>query len=300
MAESTAGSSGSGTGSGGSGTGSGGSGSGSGGSGTGSGGSGTGSGGSGTGSGGAGADSSAASATGGAEAGGSSTDSGGGASTPPNSLATFSSGPFRGAAANTAGGGFAGRGSTQGRTEPPLGISGTRLNPLQTYQYSVTFGAGAGQFVAYATEVSGLDFERDYIEHKFVNQQFQAVTQMIPGRIKWGPVSLKRLLTTDTAMWDWFMDNEGPSLNSGSYSPKKYPASRLPVTIIAYTRNFTEAIRWELSNAWPSKVAGPQFDAKSGDFGFEEVTLVFESVKRTVTAATGSVEAITFTAITGA
>ncbi len=185
-------------------------------------------------------------------------------------------------------------------TDPPLGITGTRLEPLLTYQFSVTFGNGAGQFVAYAVDVSGLDFERDFIEHKYVNQQYQAITQMIPGRIKWGPVSLKRLLTTDTAMWDWFMDHEGPSVNTGSYSPKKYAAARLPVTIVAYNRNFTEAIRWELSNAWPSKITGPQFDVKSGDFGFEEVTLVFESVKRTVTAGSGSVEAIAFTAITGA
>ncbi|RLT42156.1 MAG: phage tail protein [Chloroflexi bacterium] len=184
-------------------------------------------------------------------------------------------------------------------TDPPLGITGTRLEPLLTYQFSVTFGNGAGQFVAHAIDVSGLDFERAYIEHKYVNQQYQAVTQMIPGRIKWNPITLKRLLTTDTAMWDWFMDHEGSSVNTGSYTPKKYAAARLPVTIVAYNRNFTEAIRWELSNAWPSKITGPQFDVKSGDFGFEEVTLVFESVKRTVTAGTGSVEALAFIAITG-
>ena len=214
--------------------------------------------------------------------------------------ALVSGGPFGGAAANTTGGGFAGRGSVVGRTEAPLGITGARLDPLITYQFSVTFGVGAGQFVAYAVDVSGLDFERDYIEHKFVNQQYQAVTQMIPGRIKWGPITLKRLLTTDTALWDWFMDHEGPSVNTGSYSPKKYAAARLPVTIVAYKRNFTEAIRWELSNVWPSKITGPQFDVKSGDFSFEEVTLVFESVKRTVTAGAGSVEAAAFTPLPGA
>lgn len=308
MAESTAGASGGGTGSGGTGgagAGSGGTGAGAGGGSTGGGTGGTGaSGGGGTGSGsgggtGSGNTGGGGTAGAGASGGGGTGGSGGGASTPPNSQVTFSSGPFRGAAANTTGGGFTGRGSATGRTDPPLGISGTRLNPLITYQFSVTFGTGAGQFVAYATEVSGLDFERDYIEHKYVDKQYQAITQMIPGRIKWQPATLKRLLTTDTAMWDWFMDHEGPSVNTGSYSPKKYAAARLPVTIVAYNRNFTEAIRWELSNAWPSKITGPQFDVKSGDFGFEEVTLVFESVKRTVTAATGAVESTTFTRITG-
>lgn len=224
----------------------------------------------------------------GAASAGSSTGPGGGRST------------FRGPAANTTGGGFTRRGPVQSRTEAPLGISGARLDPLIAYQFSITFGTGAGQFVAYAVDVSGLDFERDYIEHKFVNQQYQAVTQMIPGRIKWGPITLKRLLTTDTAMWDWFMDHEGPSLNTGSYSPKKYAAARLPVTITAWTRNFTtQAIRWELTNAWPSKIAGPQFDSKSGDFAFEEVTLVFESITRTVTAGSGSVEAGSFRPATG-
>lgn len=209
-------------------------------------------------------------------------------------------GTFRGPPANTTGGGFTGLGSSVSRTEAPLGITGARLDPLIAYQFSITFGTGAGQFVAYAVDVSGLDFERDYIEHKFVNQQYQAVTQMIPGRIKWGPITLKRLLTTDTAMWDWFMDHEGPSLNTGSYSPKKYAAARLPVTITAWTRDFTtEAIRWELTNAWPSKIAGPQFDSKSGDFAFEEVTLVFESITRTVAAGSGSVEATSFSTAEG-
>lgn len=310
MAESTAGSSGSGAGTGGggagggsgAGTGTGGSG-GSGGAGTGAGGAASGSGDSGTGAG-AGTGGPDASGAGGdgAGAGGAGTNVQGGAFTgaAANTTASFSSGRFGGRAANTSGGGFTGRGSTQGRTDPPLGISGSRLDPLHAFQYSVTFGTGAGQFVAYATEVNGLDFERDYIEHKFVNQQYQAVTQMIPGRIKWQPITLKRLLTTDTAMWDWFMDHEGPSLNTGSYSPKNYAAARLPVTIVAYTRNFTEAIRWELSNAWPSKIGGPSFDGKSGDFSFEEVTLVFESITRTATGASGVTESTAFTRISGA
>lgn len=309
MAESTAGSSGSGEGAGGSGSGAaagGGAGEGAGG-GTGGGTGGATGGGAGEGGGastGGGTDSgggTGSASTGAGGTGGPGTNVQGGAFTgaAANTTAAFSSGAFGGAAANTAGGGFTGRGSTQGRTDPPLGISGARLDPLESYQFSVTFGAGTGQFVAYATEVSGLDFERDYIEHKYVNKQYQAITQMIPGRIKWQPVTLKRLLTTDTAMWDWFMDHEGPSVNTGSYSPKKYAAARLPVTIVAYTRNFTEAIRWELSNAWPSKIGGPSFDSKSGDFSFEEVTLVFESITRTTTAGSGSTESVTFTRISG-
>jgi len=241
-----------------------------------------------TGGGESGTGSAAGESSGGATSGGATATPGGG------------TGTFRGPSANTTGGGFTGLGSNVSRTEAPLGISGARLDPLIAYQFSITFGTGAGQFVAYAVDVSGLDFERDYIEHKFVNQQYQAVTQMIPGRIKWGPITLKRLLTTDTAMWDWFMDHEGPSLNTGSYSPKKYAAARLPVTITAWTRDFTtQAIRWELSNAWPSKIAGPHFDSKSGDFAFEEVTLVFESITRTVAAGSGSMEAGSFRPATG-
>jgi phage tail-like protein len=53
-----------------------------------------------------------------------------------------------------------------------------------------------------------------------------------------------------------------------------------PARFIMYDYHFEEVARWEVSNAWPSKVSGPQFKPESADFGIEELTLVHEGFKR--------------------
>lgn len=288
MAESTAGSSGGGSGSGGGGgSGSGGSGSG----GSGDSGSGAGDSGSSGGAGGAAAANTAATTSGGAFQGAAAntaaTTSGGafqGAAA--NTTATTSGGPFRGSGANTTGGGFTGRGSTQSRTEVP-NLYARIFEPLIDFQFSVTIGPAVGIPITYATEVTGLDFERDYIEHKYVGKDFQAFTQMVPGRIKYQPVTIKQLLSVDPTMWEWFLAHEGPTGNPGNFSPLSYDKARYPVTIISYTRDFVPAITWILNNAWPSKVAGPRMQSSGREFSVEEVVLVYDSMTRISNLAAG-------------
>lgn len=174
-------------------------------------------------------------------------------------------------------------------TEPPLILPSSRAEPLLTYQFQVIVGEGQGEWLAYATEVGGLDIERDVIEHKYIGPNFEALTQQIPGRVKWQPVTIKRLFTANLGLLEWFLDSEGPSVVTGQYTAKKYPAARKKVSITAFHRNHKAAVRWDLLNAWPSKLTGPQFDSSGGDFGFEEVTLVYDSITRTV-LATGATD----------
>lgn len=158
--------------------------------------------------------------------------------------------------------GWTGRGSKVSRTEVP-NLYDRTFEPLINFQFSVTIGPAVGIPITYATEVSGLDFERDYIEHKYVGDKFQSFTQMVPGRIKYQPVTIKHLLSVDPIMWNWF-----------------YELARYPVTIIAYTRDFVPAITWFLNNAWPYKITGPSMQTSGGEFSVEEVTLVYDSMTK--------------------
>ncbi|MBX3051921.1 MAG: phage tail protein [Caldilineaceae bacterium] len=179
-----------------------------------------------------------------------------------------------------------------GGSEVPNIVSRTVFPPLIDFQFSITIGPAVGIPVSYATEVSGLDFEREYIEHKYVGDKFQAFTQMVPGRIKYQPVTIKQLLSTDSFMWNWFLAHEGTTGNFGNYTPLSYETGRYPVTIIAYTRDFIPAITWFLMNAWPSKVTGPSMKTSGGEFSIEEVTLVYDSMTRASNLLAGAMGAV--------
>ena len=60
----------------------------------------------------------------------------------------------------------------------------------------------------------------------------------------------------------------------------KIEEARKNVSIIGYTTDGTEIVRWTLEAAWCSKLTGPVFDAKSNEIGIEDITIVFESYKR--------------------
>lgn len=47
-----------------------------------------------------------------------------------------------------------------------------------------------------------------------------------------------------------------------------------------YDRDYKPAAKWDLINAWPTKVTGPSFKSDSNEYGVEEVTLVHEGMKR--------------------
>jgi phage tail-like protein len=140
-------------------------------------------------------------------------------------------------------------------------------DPLLTFHFALEVsGVISGLF----THVGGLGSENEVIEHKVVAQGAKEAVQVLPGRLKWTPITLKRGITSSLDIWDWRQKVvEG-----------KITDARKAASIIAYSTDGTAMAKWDLTNAWPSKVTGPEFDSASGNIMFEEVTLVFEGVKR--------------------
>lgn len=141
-------------------------------------------------------------------------------------------------------------------------------DPLLTFHFALEVsGAITGLF----THVGGLGSETEVIEHKVIGTNGKAeAVQVLPGRLKWTPISLKRGITSTLDIWDWrqlVVDG-------------KMTDARKAASIIAYSADGTAVAKWDMSNAWPSKVTGPEFDSASGNVMFEEVTIVFDSVKR--------------------
>ncbi len=145
--------------------------------------------------------------------------------------------------------------------------SSTAEDPLLGFNFRLDIGDTLAGFF---TEVSGVGSEHEVIEHKVVDKDGHEIIRKIPGRLKWGDVTLKRGITSDMQIWAW-----RDAVVQGSMTD-----SRKNCTITMMDRNYQAVAVWHFANAWPSKVTGPNFKSDSNEFGVEEVTIVHEGTYR--------------------
>jgi phage tail-like protein len=142
-----------------------------------------------------------------------------------------------------------------------------REDPLVGFNFMIDVG---GKIKGYFTEVSGLGSESDVIESKVMTEKGVEVVLKIPGRLKWGDITLKRGITSNMDMWDWRqMVVDGDAAGA-----------RMNGSIVMFDRTGAEAARWNITNAWPLKISGPAPKSDSNEIGVEELTLVHEAILR--------------------
>jgi phage tail-like protein len=122
-----------------------------------------------------------------------------------------------------------------------------------------------GVNLAFFTGCSGLSLEYDVIEFKEGNGS-SVLARKRAGKPKYTEVSLKRGLTTDTALHDWFQD----VVEAADATPYKSGS------IVIYDRLSNEVARYNLENCWPSKLSNSDLTAGSDDVMVEEVTIQHE------------------------
>ena len=145
--------------------------------------------------------------------------------------------------------------------------AGRSSDPLTGFTFRLEL---EGKAKGYFTEVGGLGTENDVIEQKGTDGQGHDIVQKVPGRLKWGDVTLKRGITEDMELWKWrqlVVDG-------------KIKEARTNCSIIMCDRNYQDIARWDFTNAWPSKITGPNLKSDSNEFGVEEMVLVHEGSKR--------------------
>ena len=140
-------------------------------------------------------------------------------------------------------------------------------DPLVGFHYAIEV---QGIVTGYFTECSGIGSEHEIIEHKIVDEKGRESIQKVPGRLKWQDVTLKRGITDAMDIWDW----------RSLVEQGKMSDARTNCSIIMMDRNYEDVARWDLVNAWPSKVTGPSVKSDSNEFGVEEVTIVHEGMIR--------------------
>jgi len=130
----------------------------------------------------------------------------------------------------------------------------------------------SGKTTGYFTECSGLGSETQVIEHNVVDGSGHEIIRKLPGRLKWGDVTLKRGITDDLDIWKWRDEVVLGNIDT----------ARVHATISMLDRTYSKTIaEWTLKFCWPSKVTGPALKSDSNEFGVEELIIVHEGLART-------------------
>jgi phage tail-like protein len=141
--------------------------------------------------------------------------------------------------------------------------------PFKKYNYEVQID---GVKVAGFSEVSAPDITVDPIEYREGNFPVLNAGKQ-PGIVKYGNVTLKWGLTTDTSLYKWLNEAE---LGGGADITK----IQKTVVISLHDDKQKEIAKWTIINAWPTKYTAPDLNAAANEVAIEQLELVHEGITR--------------------
>lgn len=139
----------------------------------------------------------------------------------------------------------------------------SRNDPLASFNFIVSID---GVVIGFS-EVGGLSTETDIIEYR--NGEEDITVRKIPGKRKYANLSFKRGYCPDGAKTLYALRKlviEGKT-------------KRVSGTITLLDEGRKPALVWRFFEAWPSKWAGPAFNAKNNDIAIEELELAHEGLE---------------------
>jgi phage tail-like protein len=146
------------------------------------------------------------------------------------------------------------------KTRPPK-------DPYKNFLFLVEIdGVTQGGF----SEVTGFDSTTDAIDYR-TGDEVQGF-QKLPGLTKYGDVTLKWGMTDSSELWEW---------RQKIINGEPIATNRKNVYIIPLDSQGNELGRIHCTNAWPSKLNPPDFNAKGNDIAVMELTLTHEGTEFT-------------------
>ena len=137
----------------------------------------------------------------------------------------------------------------------------SRNDPYTSFNFIVDIQGMRAGF----SEVGGLSTETDVIEYREGNEDI--TMRKLPGKRKYTPITLKGGLTKDLRLWKW------------SEEARNGKTRRLPGMITLVNEARKPALVWKFYEAWPSKWAGPAFNAKNNEIGMETLEICHQGIK---------------------
>ena len=135
--------------------------------------------------------------------------------------------------------------------------------PYRTYNFRVEIdGIGEAQFA----EVVVPTAEIAVVEYREGADKTSA-TRKLPGRVSYGNIVLKRGITADLSLYQWFR-----AVSQGDFQPRS-------AMIVLLDAERQDVRRWLARDTWPVKYDGPALNAKNNEIAIELLELAVEEME---------------------
>ena len=141
-----------------------------------------------------------------------------------------------------------------------------RLDPYRNFRFRIEL---QGIQVAAFANVTIPDESSDPIEYREGSDPF---IRKLSGLSKVSSLTLKRGVTSSMDLYNWWrvISTQGSGVSG----------ARKNVSIVLVDDGGSDAARWDLAGAFPSKYQAGDLDAKGNDVSIETMELAVETIKR--------------------
>ncbi|HEX8144679.1 MAG TPA: phage tail protein [Pyrinomonadaceae bacterium] len=137
------------------------------------------------------------------------------------------------------------------------------IDPFASFNFRLEI---EGITIAGFSEVTGLNSESNVIDYREGDESI--TPRKLPGLNKWGNLTLKRGVSLDKQLYDW-----RKTVVDGDITRKN-------VSVVLRNEKRDEVARWNLINAWPSKMIIPDLKANANEIAIETFEITHEGVVR--------------------
>ena len=138
---------------------------------------------------------------------------------------------------------------------------GHRKDPLPVFCFKVEL-VGGGE--AFFKSVSGLKYETEAVPVR--EGGANDTTFMLPGSVKWNPISLKQGFTNSSALLKWRAEWMRGTMK------------RITGSVIQLDTALKPRARWKFHRGWPSTWEMAEFDASKSEVAIETLTIQIEGI----------------------
>jgi phage tail-like protein len=139
---------------------------------------------------------------------------------------------------------------------------GAASDPFRGYNFRIEI---RGVEEAAFTECSGMGVTVQALRYA---EGRSPVVRRIPGPVEYADVTLRYGLTSSRELWKWMKTAVEGKVDRKNVS-----------VVLLGPDGKSEALRWDLINAWISKWRGAPLDALAQEIAIESITLVYEELK---------------------